>query len=258
MLWLLFHGGAGTAVPLQAPSALLQAGSSPAPSLPREVCKEINSKVYNLSSFYLNTQRSGCSGKEKRQKQEWQNRGGSFTPPAGSQKSGRVWKRQGCVELAAWCSILTVWEEIGLPYNSVKEAFVQKEAKMPQQRMTWLSLEINKIFLTWTNRTSYSGRDGRGCGDIDVGFSLGFLLGEIPIGLVLMHFHTRTRKNTPWAGLWELGCPVHITYSRMSYGPSSLISSQESKLEGGNFQQAHHHKEMQCLDTYLGAVQNSE
>lgn len=29
------------------------------------------------------------------------------------------------------------------------------------------------------------------------------------------------------------------------------------KLEAGNFQQDHQHKEMQCLDTYLGSVQNS-
>lgn len=93
--------------------------------------------------------------------------------------------------------------------------------------VTSLPLEINKIFLTWTNRTPYSGRDGGRCRYIDVGFPLGFLLGEIPTGQSLWHLHPGTRITTPWAGPQELGCPVHITCSRMSHGSSSLNSPQE-------------------------------
>lgn len=119
-------------------------------------------------------------------------------------------------------------KSLASPMNdSVKEVFIQEEEKVPQWMVTSLPLEINKIFLTWTNRTPYSGRDGGRCRYIDVGFPLGFLLGEIPTGQSLWHLHPGTRITTPWAGPQELGCPVHITCSRMSHGSSSLNSPQE-------------------------------
>lgn len=141
------------------------------PPLPKEVYREVNGEVYNFSGF---------AGKEERQKQQWQDRGGCFTSPATSQKSGRWGKKQGCTELAARCYIHTVpymWRVQPPPMNSgEKDAFVQSQAKIPQPVMTSLPLEIKKIFLTWTDITSYSGRDGRWGRHTDGGFPFSSLL----------------------------------------------------------------------------------
>lgn len=113
-LELLFHRSSRQPYLLASPCS-----AQMAPPLPREVKREV-------CIF------SGCAGKGERQKHQWQGRGGCFTSPASSQRSGRLCTRQGCTELAARCYIHTVsytWRVRLPPWISVKKMHLCKASK---------------------------------------------------------------------------------------------------------------------------------
>lgn len=114
-------------------SALVQAESSPAPSLPREVCKELNRKVYNLSPFYLNTQRSGCSVRRRGTNSSDRVEEAPLHPLQAHRNQECHGKGKDTRNSQLDVLSLQYGKSLGSPMNnSEKEAFIQKEEKMPQ------------------------------------------------------------------------------------------------------------------------------